>query len=244
MKKKVVIDKTFRNWTRRDLQKYLGVNRSKNFQLLQDWFDMEIVLTQEEIDFLEELRDYIEEPIDLWNEAELRENFISELTRKVKFRDRKKMIANFAERYFSVSVEKGPIIAKLHGYVDWMVARGIGKPERPYFFIHEYKPAEGQTNDGKGQLLAAMYTVRHLHQKTFHQTLFEQYTHYYRDMPIYGIYVIGRYWYFVVLQGDTYEFSEGHISTKKEDLQTIFKLLKAQKQLIFSRLEKQQLKTA
>ena len=45
MRKKVVIDKSFQNWTRRDLQRYLGVNHQKNFKPLQDWFAIDVDLT-------------------------------------------------------------------------------------------------------------------------------------------------------------------------------------------------------
>lgn len=244
MKDKPLIDKSFKNWTREDLQTCLGITRQKNFKVLEDWLNMEVDLTKEEIDFLEVLRENSEDVIDLWNEAELRENFISELTKKVNFRDRKKMVSNFAERYFSITIEKESFAVKLHGFVDWLVARGIGKPKRPYFFIHEYKPAEGQTTDGKGQLLAAMYAVQHLNAITPSQiTLFEK-VDYNKNMPIYGVYIIGSFWYFVALQGNKYGISRGHISPEKEDLQTIFKLLKAQKQLIFDQLKTNVLKAA
>lgn len=234
MKDKVIIDKSFKSWTRRELQLYLGLQRKKDFQPLENWLEMEknIDLSAKDDAFLTALRDDAEEVIDLWNETELRENFILELTKRVNFRNKSLAISNFAERYFSEKIVKDNILAKLHGYVDWMVASGIGYPEKPFFFIHEYKPSEGQTNDGKGQLLAAMYTLQHLNNQKPQPTLFGIPKHFYKNIPIYGAYVIGRYWYFAALEGDNYNFSEGFISTKKSDLISIFKILKAQKQII------------
>ena len=53
MKDKPLIDKSFKNWTREDLQTCLGLTRQKKFKVLTDWLNMEVDLTKEEIDFLE-----------------------------------------------------------------------------------------------------------------------------------------------------------------------------------------------
>ena len=105
MNKKVLIDKPFQNWTRRDLDRFLGVKRQKHFQRLKDWFDIKVELTTEETEFLEALREDAEEVIDLWNETELRENFILELTKKVNFKDRAKLITP-CKKLLRVSSEK------------------------------------------------------------------------------------------------------------------------------------------
>ena len=43
---------------------------------------------------------------------------------------------------------------------------------------------------------------------------------------MYGLYVIGRYWYFVVMEGKNYCVSKGYDSTDKEDLLEIIAILR------------------
>jgi|GEM_PF-2976150 len=54
--------------------------------------------------------------------------------------------------------------------------------------------------------------------------------------PMYGAYVVGPTWYFVVLQGKSYCMSDAYVSTKESDLKEILRLLKAQKLMINERL--------
>jgi len=50
--------------------------------------------------------------------------------------------------------------------------------------------------------------------------------------PVYGSYVIGRNWFFVVLQGKAYCISDEFVSTRKDDLAQIVKVLNNMKQII------------
>ncbi|MGB1243006.1 MAG: hypothetical protein ACPG49_10825 [Chitinophagales bacterium] len=236
------IERSFKYWTRTDLEKILGLQSKKKLDVLENWLAMEkhFSLSQEEIDHLEELRTETEELIDYWNETELRENFISLLTRLVSFKDLKNNFYHFAERYLSVNVVVKPIYeVKLYGYTDWLVATGKSAPEHPFFFIHEYKPEEGKTIDGRGQLLAEMYAAQVLNKKPPMPTILNPIPkHYYKDIPLYGVYVSGRLWFFMALKDRKYSISGAYDSTNKDDLQHIIKLLKAQKQLIYEVVKK------
>jgi hypothetical protein len=75
------------------------------------------------------------------------------------------------------------------GIVEFMLATGIQNPKKPFFFLHEYKPEKRRDNDPLGQLLIAMITSQTINKD---------------DKPVYGIYVNGRNWFFVVLEGSTY----------------------------------------
>ncbi|MDM8549778.1 hypothetical protein QUF72_06865 [Desulfobacterales bacterium HSG2] len=50
--------------------------------------------------------------------------------------------------------------------------------------------------------------------------------------PLYGAYVMGRYWHFVVLDGLEYALSLGHNAVKKDELGEIFTILKETKRII------------
>lgn len=231
------IDKTFKNWKRTDLQKYLGLTRVDSFPPLAQWLQKNVTLSSAENDYLAKLAVEADKVIDYWNETELREKFIIELIRLVKFDNYQRQISSFSERYLSVIIKNEFIQAKTHGFVDWLVAIGIQEPEHPFFFIHEYKAEEGQILDGRGQLLITMYVAQQMNQvPPIPNLLVPNPIHYYKDIPIYGIYVVGRNWYFLALQGNHYAISQPLIATKPTDLQEIVKRLKTQKQIIHSYL--------
>jgi len=81
------------------------------------------------------------------------------------------------------------------------VASGKQSPRQPFFFLHEYKKQADTSDDPIGQLLAEMIAA----QKS------NSHTH-----PIYGAYVIGRHWYFVLLDGQVYAESLAYDATKDE----------------------------
>jgi len=82
-----------------------------------------------------------------------------------------------------------------------MVATGLQKPKRPFFFLHEYKPARRVINDPDGQLLIEMLATQTLNQN---------------EKPLYGVVVEGKDWFFVILEGNKYIISPSYDSTKDE----------------------------
>lgn len=114
-----------------------------------------------------------------------------------------------------------------------MLAKGRQKPIKPYFFIHEYKapyspkgnievsPLWGDERgagdaDPKGQLLAELLTAQTNNENQF---------------PMYGCYVVGRNWFFVVLEGNQYAVSDAFVSSQ-EDIYQIIAILKKMKEYI------------
>jgi hypothetical protein len=106
-----------------------------------------------------------------------------------------------------------------------MVATGVLEPEIPYFFIHEYKKEEGADpsihTEGRGQLLAMMFAAQQLSGM--------------ENEPIYGLYVLGRFWFFFVLVGKEYSVADSFDISKLNDIREVVQLLKAQRQLIIDR---------
>lgn len=163
-----------------------------------------------------------------WNEQELREKFISSVLEIVDFDLYELEVASFAERDMKINYNNSII----QGKVEWMVASGLYAPKHPFFFIHEYKKEKDSSNDPLGQLLVTLWTAQFLNNQKPEVTLFNPQPTSFSHVPLYGIYIIGRFWFFVRLKGKSYYVSEGYNSEKMEELIFILKMLKAQKEMI------------
>lgn len=164
-----------------------------------------------------------------WNEEELKLKFIAPLIHTVNFDDFNLNVAAFSERQISVKINNTTI----SGQVDFVIASGAYEPVQPYFFIHEYKREKDNAGDPAGQLISSMFVAQYLNGKPRPISLFETKNRTFAEIPIYGVYVIGRFWWFVRLIDNQYFISNAYNSSEKEDLEFIFKMLKAQKQMIF-----------
>ncbi len=186
-------------------------------------------LQKEEMDLLEGLQEKLLFYVRGWNETELREKFIAPVLEKVNFDNPKLGIASFSERFIEVVFQK----KLLRGKADWMVAKGWYRPERPFFFLHEYKKEKDSSNDPVGQMLAAMYIAKLLNQQKQKPNLFDTKGQSFKDVPVFGAYILGRHWFFSHLADKEYYISKAYDSTKKEELYGIFRMLKRRKQDIF-----------
>ncbi len=163
-----------------------------------------------------------------WNEQELREKFISQVIELVDFDLYKLEVFAFAEREMKITYNQSLI----QGKVEWMVAKGLYTPEQPFFFIHEYKKEQEAANDAVGQLLVTLCVAQLLNRQKPQPTLFNPEPTSFGKVPLYGIYILGRSWFFVRLKDQNYYISKAYDSTKMEDLRFVLKMLKAQKQMI------------
>jgi hypothetical protein len=209
----------FKYWTRDDLYTEIGLDRTDKSTVLDQWLNNEAAIDAQELALLERLAKRAEPYIDNWNEVELREKFIYKVTDLVDFDMPQYKCTFFAERYLSVTVKH----VTLYGFADWMVASGMTKPKSPYFFIHEYKPETEKQIDGRGQLLAIMLATQELNKD---------------NAPMYGCFIHGRMWFFVVLIDLQYAISRAYDATQLNDLTDIVKILKRQKEIIVGRLKK------
>jgi hypothetical protein len=165
-----------------------------------------------------------------WNEVELREKFIAQIIEMVDFDNPELEVTAFSERFIEIIYEN----KKLRGKADWMVANGGFRPETPFFFIHEYKKEKDSSNDPVGQMLGAMCVAQLLNMEVLPATLFHKETTF-EDLPMFGCYILGRFWFFAHLDWKThhYHISKAYDATDEEDLNFIFKMLKAQREMIF-----------
>ncbi len=228
-------DKTFANWTEDDLIFTFGLKRLTKCSLLEKWMEAENTFSDFEEAYLEKFRTHAEQNITAWNEAELRAKLIDPITMLVNFDDNKYLLTAFSERNMYAVLEN----TVLKGKVDWVVATGKNNPREPFFFIHEYKKESGGSEEPLAQLLAAMLAAQQLHQTPpLPNLLIPKPIHYYKDIPIYGCYIIGRSWFFVTLEDNQYCVSNAFNATEKKDLYKIVNLLKEQKNQILNMLEK------
>lgn len=214
MEKKTKI--LFEKCTRPFIEKEFGLRRILEWDALADWLDSAgFSVEPHEITTLERLINSAYLRINGWNEETLKLNFISPILSLIDFNY--KYLGSFADEKMEAEFEK----FTLSGKADWMAAKGIDRPETPYFFLHEYKRGKSES-DPEGQLLAAMVTAQSLNQISF---------------PLYGVVVIGSIWNFVYLENQQYDISKNYNSVDIDDLMTIVKILKRTKKILTLKLE-------
>ncbi len=145
-----------------------------------------------------------------WNEAELKNKFISPLIMLAKIDD--ETIGYFLERPLSAQIGN----YQLAGIVDGMIATGFREPEIPLFCLHEYKRSLENQGAPDAQVLVAMLVSRELNAT---------------PQPIYGLYVVGFNWRFVVLEGNQYCISKTY-NADDDEIFVLFAMLKNIKKLI------------
>lgn len=225
-------DRTFKHWKVDNVILELGLQRKQECELLDAWLQVDEVLSTSEIETVEKLRKKAKRFIEGWNEQELQIKFIGHITELIDFDSLEYFFASFSERRLEAKY-KG---ISLKGKVDWMVAIGQHEPFMPFFFIHEYKKQKGYDGDPQGQLLATMQAAHILNQTPPPPTLFNPFPKHDKNMPMYGCYIIGRWWSFVVLHQGTFCISDYFDAMKKKDLYQIVNILKKQKQMIINRI--------
>jgi hypothetical protein len=201
--------KPFSQWTKEEVEEEFQLTADPQNVLLRQWLTgSSSASSQEEEQQLRQLSRKLLAHVHDWNEEELKVCFIAFLLDMVDFYQAR--YRPFLERELSVEYAEGK---RLWGVVDFLVASGKQAPKEPFFFLHEYKRQADTANDPVGQLLAEMVAAqtanRHAH----------------------PAYVIGRHWYFVILDGPVYAESLAYDATK-EDILAIVGILRQTKDLI------------
>lgn len=193
------------------LDRLFGLRRAITSPHLKQWLERaeQVELSAFEQQFCVELQSLLQANTGSWHEQELSRHFIGPLFGIVKFTELYRYNL-FAQRYIEATVND----YLLSGEPDGLVASGYYEPEIPYFAFAEYKRHRDPSGDPAGQALAAMLVGQVLNQ---HQ------------QPLYGCYVIGSDWNFMVLDGIHYTISRDFsgLSTEIFDILRILKALKA-----------------
>ncbi|GAB4343865.1 MAG: hypothetical protein OHK0038_23950 [Flammeovirgaceae bacterium] len=202
--------KSFENWLWEDLEGEFGIS-SGSVSELHAWLNNQEQISLKEREQLQSLSLIFNAHYEDWNEDEIKMQFIAPLLAFINYYDTG--LTPFSQRNLTATIGKWQI----YGRVDWVLASGRQIPKKPYLFIHEYKPEKGRTNDPKGQLLAEMLVAQAKNND---------------EKCIYGVYIVGKDWYFTVLKGKHYQVSRPYQANEDHDLDIIFKALKEIKNII------------
>lgn len=197
--------KSFGNWEIQELRTSFGIHLIEMLPELEAWIASEEDIQESERLWLEDLRKDLVLLNEDWNEDELKMQFIAPLLRMIHYGFKDTYNA-FYQR--TITTKIGEI--EMGGIVDMLVAKGWEKPLHPYFFLHEYKQEQGGRGDAKAQLLSAMLSAQAINQD---------------NKPLFGLYLVGSSWRFVVLVGKEYAIKR-YDATEQEDLAQIFRMLK------------------
>ena len=196
--------RTFSQWTLQDLQDTFHLKRHRDLPSLVSWLEMECELDPNHRKTLTDLQERVNRHSAYWSEEELKFFLIAPLINMADYRG---PVHFFGGRTLSAEVDD----FEVSGVVDGMLADGEYEPRRPYFCLHEYKPEEsGRKDDPAAQVLAAMLVADKLNED---------------DSPVYGAYVLGRLWFFMVLEGRDFAISKDY-STSHEDIFDVLRILK------------------
>jgi hypothetical protein len=203
--------KPFSKWTKEEVEEEFGLYSDRDYARLQEWIAVSPSFSDEEQRSIHRLSKKLLTHVHDWNEEELKVCFIAFILDFADFWQPN--YRPFLERGLSVEYADGK---KLWGIVDFLVASGKQSPRKPFFFLHEYKKQADTSNDPMGQLLAEMVAAQKANSDTH---------------PVYGAYIIGRHWYFVLLDGQVYAESLAYDATKDEIL-AIVAILRQTKDII------------
>lgn len=210
--------KPFERWKYEEIELTFGTERVKNLKILDNWLEANEPADDFEKRTLLIYHDQLVRKVDAWNEDELKFFFISHIITLVDF-SRPKVYSSFSQR--TIATKRKDIYnneVDLRGRVEFFVALGEQIPRQPFFFIHEYKPLNKTTpSDPLGQLLIAMIATQTLNTV---------------KRPLYGVYIIGKFWQFVVLEGNKYAVSNSYDALIEDELFKIFSILKRCKSYI------------
>jgi len=188
---------------------------AKDITILVDWISANEDLSDLDLVFLEKLRAKAEIKIEAWNEEELKMHYLSYIIGFANYNDDDENYNVYFERPITAEVEGH----KISVIVDLMIAQGVLEYiKKPYFCFHEYKRAKKNNDDPIAQVLLAMLAARE------------------NNKPVYGAYIIGRNWYFMVLENKNFAVSEPFSCTGKEDLYSIISILRKFKTIIKTQL--------
>lgn len=199
------------------MRSIFGIKQVEHIQEISDWIDLSVKITEEESKRLSEIHHFARYRLEDWGEETLKMNFIAPVLSLVQFSSEEYEYTPFADE--KIEVEIGEYL--LTGRLDWFVAKGLYKPEKPIFFIQEYKRNKGNPSDPDGQILAEMLASRQLNGNP--------------EEVFYGIVVLGRYWSPIVFKDSIFAIGKSYDAREFNELIALFELLKGSKIIIDSK---------
>jgi hypothetical protein len=208
--------KKFSQWKREEIEDVFLLTEVEELNCLKEWIAYRLDIHEHENQQITKLRDRLRRHVIDWNEEELKIKFIALLLDLVDYNQTNSQA--FFERTLEVKVNNDV----LKGNVECLIARGKRSPKTPFFCLHEYKKEIDSSNDPLGQVLIAMVAAQLINQD---------------DEPIYGVYIVGRLWHFLVLHEKKYCLNLALDATKQNDIESIFFMLRYIKHIAKDRTE-------
>jgi hypothetical protein len=176
----------FNTFTLKDTERLFQLRRNDDLPFMQDWVNAPLIVPDEEtLAHMERLRKILLVWKDHWNESEARTRF------SIPFLD----LVGFNLPPFQTFSQKRVFVEKreyrIHGQVDWSVARGVEQTSPPIFFLHDQKRFR-KNDDPLAQLLAAMMISKIVLKEKFIGM---------------GAFVIDSQWQWVAVDNDVYAVS-------------------------------------
>ncbi len=207
----------FRQCTLSQLDDLFGLQQTFASPPLEEWLASTIPLSADEIRMLQWFQELLRLNRNAWNEQELSLNFIGPIFALARFTEPYRFNL-FSERRLSAIVTGVEHDVELSGEPDGILATGFRDPKIPFFAFTEYKKQFDVSGDPAGQTLAAMLVGQVLNQQRH---------------PLYGAYVSGSDWNFMLLGDQRYAISRDY-SALSDELFDIFRILKALKQIVLN----------
>jgi hypothetical protein len=195
--------KNFREWTLDEVDEAFGLRQVRRLDALDSLLAYQHSPSDYEKQFLSDLQETYYLGGDSWNEAELENKIISPIFVFSKISNER--FSYFLERELALTIGD----YELTGRVDGMVATGFRNPKKPYFCMNEYKRATDPDGDPQGQVLIAMLVAQQLNAD---------------EKPIYGSFIVGKQWHFMVLVGKKYARSKS-FACDDDEVFDIFRIL-------------------
>ena len=174
----------FSTWTLTKLEHRFGLKMlRKPHPVMEAWLAGQSPLEDSELEQVDRLQKTLFYHVSGWNEQELSLHFIGPMLSLADIRG--ETFDTFAGRTFSAVVDG----EELAGIPDGMIASGFREPEKPYFCLQEYKRERDPDGDPAGQCMAAMLAAQALNGDR---------------QPVFGAFIIGRMWVFMLLDGKSY----------------------------------------
>lgn len=211
--------KSFQYWKTQEVEEVFGINLGKDETSLKNWLNDQCKILPDEMKQLDYLKHRLIDKVAFWNEAAIKFYFLGPLMNLVDYDT--EQFNSFLEQSLSIQIDENNSAS---GKLDFLVATGKQIPRTPFFTLHEYKPEPNTATDPLGQLLVAMVAAQKANEAID------------VNIPLYGTYVVGRFWFFVLLEGNTYTKSLAFDATQ-EDLEQIFCILRGVKSRIHKNLE-------
>ena len=206
--------KKFSDWKREEVEDVFSLTEIEEFSVLEDWIAYRSDILDHENQQIIKLCNRLRKHVIDWNEEELKIQFIALLLDLVDYNQKNSKA--FFERTLEVKVNNDV----LKGNVECIVAKGKRSPKTPFFCLHEFKKEIDSSNDPLGQVLIAMVAAQMINQDS---------------EPVYGVYIVGRLWHFLVLHEKKYCLNLALDATKKSDIESIFFMLKYIKKIACKR---------